>query len=152
MALRELLGGLRAGAGARSGQSGGRYSVLSNVGLLPAAVLRARYRGDPPGAPAAGAGAGAGIKAQRPKLPSALGRRAEMSRSARKAKTISVLVAYADRPRAFSGRWYVQLWAESLGKARQGARRPLGRARPGRPAIRSFSFSSQAPPRQAVHP
>jgi len=35
-------------------------------------------------------------------------------------KTISVLMAYADRLERFS-RWYVQLWAESLGKDGKGS-------------------------------
>ena len=47
-----------------------------------------------------------------------------MSRPPRAGKNIAVLMAYADRLERFS-RWYVQLWAESLGKDGKGTT-PLG--------------------------
>jgi glucose-6-phosphate isomerase len=94
---------------------GGRYSVLSLVGLLPALVagLDARAvragarealeqalsaaRGDDPAASAPAAGAA---------LVVGLGRRG---------RTSSVLMPYASRLAGFA-EWYCQLWAESLGK------------------------------------
>ena len=100
---------------------GGRYSGLSNVGLLPAAILGldiAAFRtgagmalapvlaGDPPDKVAPALGAALNIAA------------------ADAGRTITVLMAYADRLERFS-RWYVQLWAESLGKAGRGTT-PLG--------------------------
>lgn len=95
----------------------GRYSVLSNVGLLPAlvagldagairagaaAVLDATLAaGDPAdAAPVVGAALQAGLAEER-------------------GVAASVLVAYADALDPF-GAWYAQLWAESLGKAGHG--------------------------------
>ena len=100
---------------------GGRYSGLSNVGLLPAAIL-----GLDIGAIRAGAAmALAPVLARRPpaEVPSALGA-ALNTAAAHAGKNITVLMAYADRLERFS-RWYVQLWAESLGKAGRGTT-PLG--------------------------
>jgi glucose-6-phosphate isomerase len=56
-------------------------------------------------------------------VPSALGA-ALNTAAAHAGKNIAVLMAYADRLERFS-RWYVQLWAESLGKAGRGTT-PLG--------------------------
>jgi len=92
---------------------GGRYSVLSNTGLLPAliagldaealregaaealaATLDAKTAADAP--PAAGAALAVGLLGER-------------------RVTQSVLMPYADRLARFA-LWYRQLWAESLGK------------------------------------
>src|SRR5215213_3588736 len=100
---------------------GGRYSGLSNVGLLPAAILGLDIK-----AIRAGAGmALAPVLAKRPpsEAPSALGAALNVA-AADAGKTIAVLMAYADRLERFS-RWYVQLWAESLGKDGRGTT-PLG--------------------------
>jgi glucose-6-phosphate isomerase len=100
---------------------GGRYSGLSNVGLLPAAIL-----GLDIGAIRAGAGqALAPVLARRPaaEVPAALGAALNIA-AASAGKNIAVLMAYADRLERFS-RWYVQLWAESLGKDGKGTT-PLG--------------------------
>jgi glucose-6-phosphate isomerase len=100
---------------------GGRYSGLSNVGLLPAAVL-----GLDIGAIRAGAAmALAPVLAKRPaaEVPAALGAALNIA-AAGAGKNIAVLMAYADRLERFS-RWYVQLWAESLGKDGKGTT-PLG--------------------------
>ncbi len=98
---------------------GGRYSVLSLVGLLPALVAGldaqavrsgarealhaalAAARGDDPAAaaPAAGAALAVGL--------------------GRQGLTSSVLMPYAGRLADFA-EWYCQLWAESLGKQGQG--------------------------------
>jgi glucose-6-phosphate isomerase len=98
---------------------GGRYAVLSLVGLLPALVagldaravragaraalesaLAAAAGGDPAtSAPAAGAALAVGL--------------------GRRGRTSSVLMPYAGRLAEFAG-WYCQLWAESLGKGGRG--------------------------------
>jgi glucose-6-phosphate isomerase len=94
---------------------GGRFSVLSPVGLLPAAVcgidiealldgaaeMEARCRGAELGSNPAGA-----LAVVLHAADTELGR------------PIQVLMAYADRLRAFT-LWFQQLWAESLGKLRE---------------------------------
>lgn len=96
---------------------GGRFSVLTTVGLLPALALGLDIRSIRTGAremlqtvltqqsakevaPAVGAALSAAAAAE--------------------GKTIRVMVAYADRLERFT-RWWVQLWAESLGKKGKGA-------------------------------
>ena len=96
---------------------GGRYSALTNVGLLPAAVL-----GLDIGAIRRGAGAAlAPVLAKKPaaQVPAAVGAALSVALAESKGKSISVLMAYADRLERFT-RWYVQLWAESLGKDGKG--------------------------------
>jgi glucose-6-phosphate isomerase len=92
---------------------GGRYSVLTNVGLLPAAVCGLDISAVRAGA----AAALAPILAGKPPadVPAAVG--AALSVAAQ--KPIAVMMAYADRLERFT-RWYVQLWAESLGKDGKG--------------------------------
>lgn len=93
---------------------GGRYSVLSMVGVLPALLM------------------GIDVKALRAGAAETL---ADPSRAAEGAAlhfalsqagrlNETVLWAYADRLATFSG-WWRQLWAESLGKAGQGST-PVG--------------------------
>jgi len=94
---------------------GGRYSVLTNVGLLPAAVVGLDIT-----AIRAGAGAAlAPVLAGRPpaEVPAAVG--AALSAALGATKPMTVMLAYADRLERFT-RWYVQLWAESLGKDGKG--------------------------------
>jgi glucose-6-phosphate isomerase len=96
---------------------GGRYSVLTNVGLLPAAVLGLEIAAIRAGA----AEALAPIRAGRPvaETPAALG--AALSLAAwTEGRTVTVLAGYADRLERFT-RWWVQLWAESLGKDGKGS-------------------------------
>lgn len=96
---------------------GGRFSVLTNVGLLPAAVV-----GLDIGAVRAGAVAAlAPVLDRRPpaEIPAAVGAALAVSLAATRAKRIAVMMAYADRLERFT-RWYVQLWAESLGKDGKG--------------------------------
>jgi glucose-6-phosphate isomerase len=94
---------------------GGRYSAFTNVGLLPAAML-----GLDIGAIRRGAAA-----ALRPVLDNKLStdvpaaRGAALSVASSQNKNISVLMAYCDRLERFT-HWYVQLWAESLGKDGKG--------------------------------
>src|SRR3954447_106695 len=115
---------------------GGRYSVLTNVGLLPAAVLAVdidairrraaeayepiRSGGAAPGGgareawePSGSGGAGAAD------IPAALGAALSIA-AALEGKNITVTMAYADRLERFT-RWWVQLWAESLGKNGKGS-------------------------------
>jgi glucose-6-phosphate isomerase len=96
---------------------GGRYSVLTNVGLLPAAVLGLEIEAIRAGA----ADAYAPIRAGRPaqEVPAALGAAFSVA-AALEGKAISVMMAYADRLERFT-RWWVQLWAESLGKDGKGS-------------------------------
>ena len=99
---------------------GGRFSVLTNVGLLPAAVC-----GLDIGAIRAGAGdALAPVLAGKPpaEVPAAVG--AALSVALAPTKPITVLMAYSDRL-ALMTKWYVQLWAESLGKDGKGTT-PIG--------------------------
>jgi len=96
---------------------GGRYSVLTNVGLLPAAVM-----GLDIDAIRAGAQDAVGpILASKPaaEIPAAEGAALAIA-SALEGKPIAVTMAYADRLERFT-RWWVQLWAESLGKDGKGS-------------------------------
>jgi glucose-6-phosphate isomerase len=100
---------------------GGRYSVLSNVGLLPAAALGLDVAAIRKGA--ANALAPVLARKRAAEVPAALGAALNMALAAQ-GKTIAVLMAYADRLERFS-RWYTQLWAESLGKDGKGTT-PIG--------------------------
>jgi glucose-6-phosphate isomerase len=96
---------------------GGRYSVLTNVGLLPAAVMGLDAAAVRAGAAAALAPVISGGNVA--DIPAALG--AALSIAAmEQGKGITVLAAYADRLERFT-RWWVQLWAESLGKDGKGS-------------------------------
>jgi glucose-6-phosphate isomerase len=99
---------------------GGRFSVLTNVGLLPAAVLGLDIAAIRKGA----ALALAPVLAGKPpaEVPAAVG--AALAVALAPAKPIAVLMAYADRLERCA-RWYVQLWAESLGKDGKGTT-PVG--------------------------
>ena len=94
---------------------GGRYSVLSPVGVLPAALI---------GIDTTRLLAGAAEIALRCTDP-ALGRNPagvfatlQYLADARTGKHIHVLMPYSDALRDMAA-WFVQLWAESLGKARE---------------------------------
>jgi glucose-6-phosphate isomerase len=96
---------------------GGRYSALTNVGLLPAAVLGVDVR-------AIRKGAGAALipvldKYEPARVPAAVGAALSVALAETKGKSLSALMAYSDRLERFT-RWYVQLWAESLGKDGKG--------------------------------
>ena len=97
---------------------GGRFSVLSPVGLLPLALGGVDVRALLQGA------ADANEAAARP-FDQSVPKRAAFAQlaTARRGATISVLMPYSTRLRRLSD-WFVQLWAESLGKAvdRRGAR------------------------------
>ncbi|HEY4143314.1 MAG TPA: glucose-6-phosphate isomerase [Pseudolabrys sp.] len=96
---------------------GGRFSALTNVGLLPAAMLGLDIVAIRSGAHEALAPVLAKKKAA--DVPAALGAALSVALAETKGKSISVVMAYADRLERFT-RWYVQLWAESLGKDGKG--------------------------------
>jgi glucose-6-phosphate isomerase len=115
--LRELCGSLGIPVLGHPPGIGGRYSCLSVVGLLPAMargldalklragarfVLDDLRRADEPGgfAPAVGAAVAVGLAEE-------------------KGIRVNVMMPYADRLSRFA-LWYVQLWAESLGKGGKG--------------------------------
>jgi len=92
---------------------GGRYSVLSLVGLLPVLIIGLD-------ADAVREGAAAALRATldaaaAADAPPALGAALNVALAESGGVTQSVLLAYAQRLGPFT-RWYRQLWAESLGK------------------------------------
>jgi glucose-6-phosphate isomerase len=96
---------------------GGRYSVLSNVGVLPALIA---------GLDAAALRQGAAsvldpILAGEPsrELPPALGAAIAVGLAEQRGIGVTVLMPYIDRLAPF-GFWFRQLWAESLGKQGKG--------------------------------
>lgn len=95
---------------------GGRYSVLTNVGLLPAAIL---------GLDIAAIRKGAGLIVAQVRgegaardIPAALGAAVSVA-AAKNGKGLSVAMGYGDRFERLI-KWWVQLWAESLGKDGEG--------------------------------
>ncbi|MGE0554251.1 MAG: glucose-6-phosphate isomerase [Gemmatimonadales bacterium] len=91
---------------------GGRFSVLTPVGLLPAALIGIDIEALLAGARKALAGAERGdLRKNLPALYSGLLWAADTRLGAK----IHVLMPYSDRLRELSA-WFVQLWAESLGK------------------------------------
>ncbi len=90
---------------------GGRFSQLSPVGLLPAAVLRIDIKGLLAGA----IYMDKKCKKANERNP-ALVNAALSYLSIKNGKNISVVMPYADSLRLM-GDWYCQLWGESLGKA-----------------------------------
>ncbi|MCB5175447.1 MULTISPECIES: glucose-6-phosphate isomerase [Microvirga] len=95
---------------------GGRYSVLTNVGLLPAAVMGLDIDAIRAGAAEAYEPFRNGTEAKY--TPAALGAAVNVA-TALEGKGIAVTMAYADRLERFT-RWWVQLWAESIGKNGKG--------------------------------
>jgi len=115
--LRDLLGKYRVPMLDHDTGIGGRYSAFTNVGLLSAAML-----GLDVAAIRAGAGlALAPVLAKKPaaQVPAAIGAALSVALAESKGKSISALMAYCDRLQRFT-HWYVQLWAESLGKNGKG--------------------------------
>jgi glucose-6-phosphate isomerase len=115
--LRALLGAYRVEMLDHDPGVGGRFSVLTNVGLLPAAVLGLDIAAIRTGA----AAALAPVLERRPpaEVPAAVGAALAVALSETRGKHLAVMMAYADRLERFT-RWYVQLWAESLGKDGKG--------------------------------
>ena len=119
--LRALLGAHQVTMMEHDTGVGGRFSVLTNVGLLPAVVC-----GLDIGAIRAGAADALAPVLDHNKhpadVPAAVG--AALAASLADDKPIAVMMAYADRLAMFT-KWYVQLWAESLGKDGKGTT-PIG--------------------------
>lgn len=96
------------------GNVGGRFSVLTAVGLLPAAFAGVDVGALLEGARAMRERCAQGDVATNPALALAALHHLADTELGRK---IHVVMPYGDRLRAF-GEWYCQLWGESLGKAR----------------------------------
>lgn len=96
---------------------GGRYSALSNVGLLPAAIAGLDIRAIREGAQAA---LDASLNAPAGKSPAALGAALNIGLGNTRGVGASVLMPYQDALQPFAF-WFRQLWAESLGKDGNGS-------------------------------
>jgi glucose-6-phosphate isomerase len=118
--LRDLLGQHKVPMLDHDPGVGGRYSALTNVGLLPAAALGLDIAAIRRGA----TGALLPVLDKKPPAEVPAARGAALSVALSQSKNISVLMAYCDRLERFT-HWYVQLWAESLGKNGKGTT-PLG--------------------------
>jgi glucose-6-phosphate isomerase len=96
---------------------GGRFSCLTNVGLLPAMARGLDVRAIRAGARDVidGLDAGRGAKAFAP----AIGAAASIALAKDRGIGIQVMMPYSDRLGRFA-EWFVQLWAESLGKKGEG--------------------------------
>ena len=115
--LRDLLGKHNVAMLDHDPGVGGRFSALTNVGLLPAAALGLDIGAIRKGVAAALAPVLA--KKSAADVPAAVGAALAVTLAETKSKSISVMMAYADRLERFT-HWYVQLWAESLGKNGKG--------------------------------
>lgn len=113
--LRALLGAHKVALLDHHTGIGGRYSVLTNVGLLPAAIVGLDIAAIRAGAAVALASVLDRRRAE--EVPPAVGAALAVALSA--SKPIAVMLAYADRLERLT-RWYVQLAAESLGKDGRG--------------------------------
>ncbi len=115
-ALRELLAPVDARFLEHHTGIGGRFSVLTNVGLVPAAVAGLDVKAIREGAAAALKPIleGAGANEVAPAVGAALNVAA-----AEAGKPISVMMSYSDRLERTAA-WWVQLWSESLGKDGKG--------------------------------
>ena len=96
---------------------GGRYAVLTTVGLLPADILGLDIEAFRAGAAEVLAPIIAGKPAK--DIAPAIGAALSIALQREKGGDISVLMAYADRLDRFIA-WHCQLWAESLGKDGKG--------------------------------
>lgn len=112
-ALRDLFGGLGVEMLDHHTGIGGRFSCLTNVGLLPALAF---------GLDAYAIRAGAQdslnllLNNDDPAvIPSAIGAAVSAGLDDERGVGVSVMMPYADRLARFAA-WYVQLWSESLGK------------------------------------
>ncbi|MGV6872679.1 glucose-6-phosphate isomerase [Pseudochelatococcus sp. B33] len=95
---------------------GGRYSVLSNVGLLPAALVGLDIAAVREGAKnVIGTLTTEDVRA----VPAAVGAALNVA-AYLEGKGITVLMAYSDRLERLA-KWWIQLWAESLGKDGKGS-------------------------------
>ena len=96
---------------------GGRFSCLTNVGLLPALARGLDVRAFRAGAKAV---VDAMLAAPDPAaFAPAVGAAVAVALARERGIRVNIMLPYADRLARF-GHWYVQLWAESLGKGGQG--------------------------------
>lgn len=114
-ALRKIAGAEKLRALSVPPNVGGRFSALSPVGLLPAAAAGADVMALLDGAAAMEARCRSGALLENPALLLAATLRLS---DEKRGKRIHVLMPYADGLRDLSD-WFVQLWAESLGKSEQ---------------------------------
>ncbi len=91
---------------------GGRFSVLTPVGLLPAAMVGIDIKGLLAGAAAMDKRCASGVMSLNPAL---MGAALQYLADTEKGKTIQVMMPYANALRDIAD-WFRQLWAESLGK------------------------------------
>lgn len=96
---------------------GGRFSCLTNVGLLPALARGLDARAIRAGARSAVERVVSGAPAA--EIPPALGAATMVALSKERGIRSLVLMPYADRLAKMAD-WFVQLWAESLGKGGEG--------------------------------
>jgi len=109
-----------------SSSIGGRYSVLTNVGMLPAKVMGLDAKAIRRGAKAAVTPLLGGNEAAQ--IPAALGAAVNVALMEEKGINTTIMMPYCDRLRLFAT-WFQQLWAESIGKQGMGTT-PLGTAGP----------------------
>ena len=96
---------------------GGRFSALTNVGLLPAMARGLDVRALRAGARSV---VEAMLSAQEPQdCPAAVGAALAVGMARERGVRAQVMMPYTDRLSRFS-HWFVQLWAESLGKHGEG--------------------------------
>jgi len=96
---------------------GGRFSVLSNVGLLPAAISGLNIRAIREGAREV---VNYTLNNQEVmNIPAVIGASFIVGADANQNKSINVMMPYVNRLKKFTD-WYVQLWSESLGKQGRG--------------------------------
>ena len=96
---------------------GGRFSALTNVGLLPAMARGLDVRALRAGARSV---VEAMLSAQEPQdCPAAVGAALAVGMARERGVHAQVMMPYTDRLSRFS-HWFVQLWAESLGKHGEG--------------------------------
>jgi glucose-6-phosphate isomerase len=91
---------------------GGRFSVLSAVGLLPACLCGVDIEAMLQGAAAMAARCGNAVLRENP---AGILATVHVLHHRLRGRSIHVIMPYADRLRAFAA-WFAQLWAESLGK------------------------------------
>jgi glucose-6-phosphate isomerase len=91
---------------------GGRFSVLTPVGLLPAAMAGIDIKGMLAGAAAMDKRCASGLLSRNPAL---MGAVLQYLADTEKKKTIQVMMPYSNALRDIAD-WFRQLWAESLGK------------------------------------
>ena len=111
-ALRPLAGELGVTALDIPPNIGGRFSVLTPVGTLPAALIGIDVRALLSGAAQMAARCAAGELSKNPAAVYAL---LQFIADTKLGKSIHVLMPYSDPLRDFAA-WFVQLWAESIGK------------------------------------